>query len=107
MSRFQLTRGIVIHKGIRYKQGDFLPEEFTEKDRWHTIAPHSIIEIPDDQLPEELTAKAASLSGATQAPIGVAAQAAIKPQAVSQGSISAKVNPASPSTPTGTNTQNK
>lgn len=100
MSRFQLTRGIVIYKGIRYKQGDFLPVDFTEKDRWHTIAPHSIIEIPDDQIPATSIAKAAPLTGA--APVEVAAKATIKQEKASEGSKSAKVNPASQVKTTGT-----
>lgn len=93
MSRFQLTRGVVIYKGKRYRQGDFLPEDFTEKDRWHTIAPHSIVEVSEEQVSAEINAKAAPLTGST--PVGVAAKAAITPKNVSTGIKSAKVSPAS------------
>jgi len=99
MSRFKLTRGIIIYKGIRYKQGDLLPVEFTEKDRWHTIAPHSIIKISDDEV-NAIKAKAAPLTGKT---VEVAAKATIKQEKASEGIKSAKVNPASPIKTTGTN----
>lgn len=100
MGRYQLTRGFIIHKGKRYGQGDFLPEDFTEKDRWRTIAPHSIVLVPEEQLPESLNTKAAPLTG--EKPVEVAAKATIKTAEVAKGIQSAKVNPAPPKSITGT-----
>lgn len=96
MSRFKCVRGIVSYKGKKYKQGEFLPESFTMKDRMHNTWPHRIVEVPDDQIPEELKVKAAPLTGVPNIPLEVAAKATIKTGEPSKGTAGARVNPASP-----------
>lgn len=45
MIRYRITRGVVVYKGKRFKQGEYLPETFSEKERWRTATPHRIAAV--------------------------------------------------------------
>lgn len=115
MSRFKVVRGIIQHKRKRYKAGEFLPENFTMKDRMHNTFPHRIVEVSDEEAARELQSmqkpvtsveppKAKTeVKAAPSANVQVAAKATIQPQVTQKGNLQAAKNPASPHSISGTN----
>lgn len=101
MSRFKVVRGVIQHKRKRYKAGEFLPENFTMKDRMHNTFPHRIIEVPDEEVPQKVTETV--VKAAPSANVQVAAKATIQPQVTQKGNMQAAKNPASPHSISGTN----
>ena len=113
MSRFKVVRGVIQHKRKRYKAGEFLPENFTMKDRMHNTFPHRIIEVPDEEVPQEIASAVPEMTpqtvtetvvkAAPSANVQVAAKATIQPQVTQKGNMQAAKNPASPHSISGTN----
>ena len=50
--RYKVVRMWVKHKGIVYRAGDLLPEDFTHHDRFRTVYPSRIglVEVPDAEI---------------------------------------------------------
>lgn len=50
--RYKVVRRWIKHKGVIYREGDLLPEDFTHHDRFRTVYPSRIglVEVPDDEI---------------------------------------------------------
>ena len=89
-----ISRGIVVYKGKRFKQGEYLPEGFTEKERWRTATPHCIVSVPESPVCNNV-----SLTETIQTPT---TSTQIKASNAVKGNINAQVKSASPNPSIGT-----
>jgi hypothetical protein len=53
--RYQVTRAFVLHKRVKYNQGDYLPKDFTERDKARNVYSRRIalVEVKDNMSKEE------------------------------------------------------
>ena len=99
--RFQVVRGSIVYKREKYDEGDFLPEEFTARDRARHVYSRRISKDPVPMSVEVVAEVKIDLNQGTQLNIQMPVQvpnppATVLPVTKTPGALNTKVTPAKP-----------